>query len=214
MSNDRRYERVVFDVDGTLIDSKDAIANGIASFMRSRGFSADLGAINACFGKTPKDVFSALGVGHLYKDINNYVNHYVYKENPPPLFPGVLEILESLKAKGIPMAVCTSRSRHEFDLDTVFLKISDYFELVMTNEYANRPKPAPDPLLKYMRETNTCPESILYVGDSDTDYFCTKAAGVDFALALWGTDNYSMAATYKLFTPSDLAKFILLKEKD
>lgn len=203
-----RYKHVVFDVDGTLMDTERAIREGCVIFLREHGLPADEEKIARAFGKTPLEAFTELGAAHLFQEMNDFVNAYMYSEGRSQLYPTVVELLTQLQERGVELAVCTSRGKHEFLLDTEFPKIEHFFRIVMTNDYAERPKPAPDPLLKYMKENGCSPTELLYIGDSVSDAGCALGAGVDFALALWGSNNPELAATYRLEKPMEILSLI------
>jgi len=203
-----RYRHVVFDVDGTLMDTEKAIREGCVIFLREHGLPVDEKKITGVFGKTPREAFTELGAGHLFEEMNHFVNVYMYSEGRSQLYPTVVELLTELQARGIPMAVCTSRGQHEFLMDTEFPKISRFFKTVMTNDYADKAKPAPDPLLKYMKENGCGPTELLYIGDSPADERCARAAGVDFALALWGSNSPDLPSTYRPEKPLDILSLL------
>ena len=71
-----------------------------------------------------------------------------------------------------------------------------------------RPKPSPDPLLRFMELAGCRPSELLFVGDREGDLRCAQGAGVDFALAGWGNPTGQMDWTYRLEKPEDLLKLL------
>ena len=69
-------------------------------------------------------------------------------------------------------------------------------------------KPSPAPLLKYMEKAGAKPSEVLYVGDSAQDMECAKRAGTYSALAVWGTLDRKIEATYYPEHPAGLAPLI------
>ncbi len=203
MSN---FRNVVFDVDGTLIDTEDAIVGGILAFARAHGVNDyDYDYIKKhCFGAVPQEAFARIGLGEFFAEGNSFVNHRMYVERRARLYEGTEQLLAQLRRRGVSLAVCTARPGFEFDVDPLFPRIAHYFDVVMSNEYADEPKPSPAPLQKYLAEFSLDPCEVLYVGDAETDESCAHGAGVAFALAGWGAADRSLRHEYLFERPEQL----------
>lgn len=84
------------------------------------------------------------------------------------------------------------------------LGFDKYFEHIILVEDTTEHKPAPAPMLEYLRRTGANPGNVVYVGDTVYDEQCATSAGVSFARAAWGSHQDIPNATYNLKTPNDL----------
>ena len=85
-----------------------------------------------------------------------------------------------------------------------FLGFDKYFEHIILVEDTTEHKPAPAPMLEYLRRAGANPGNVVYVGDTVYDEQCATSAGVSFARAAWGSHQDIPNATYNLETPNDL----------
>lgn len=84
------------------------------------------------------------------------------------------------------------------------LGFDKYFEHIILIEDTTEHKPAPAPMLEYLRRAGANPGNVVYVGDTVYDEQCATSAGVSFARAAWGSHQDIPNATYNLKTPNDL----------
>ena len=183
-----RFPVVLFDLDGTLIDSGPII---LAS-MRHASLTV--------LGREPDEelVRAAIGGPGLIAQMRDLdpdrVDELVdaYRAHNEPLhegleaFPGVLELLPVLRDEGRRLGIVTAKR-----LRTVSLALDRFpalreMDVVIGAEDTERHKPEPDPLLEALRRLDVDPSVAAYVGDSPFDIRAAKAAGV-FAIAVgWG----------------------------
>jgi pyrophosphatase PpaX len=183
-----RFETVLFDLDGTLIDSGDLI---LASFRH---------ATTTVLGRTiPDEVLMANVGGHgihaqmlefdaeradelvrVYRDHNLAAYHAV------TAFHGVPLVLERLHAEDRKLGVVTVKSRPTVMLTFEVLPLGRYFRAVVTGDDTVRHKPEPEPLLLALERLGATPGSAAYVGDSPFDIQAAKAAGMTAIGVSWG----------------------------
>ena len=183
-----RFETVLFDLDGTLIDSGDLI---LASFRH---------ATETVLGRTfPDDVLMANVGGHgiqaqmllfdqeradelvrVYREHNMGVYHDVQA------FAGIEELLTQLQQEGRALGVVTVKSRPTVDVTFQVLPLRRYFLTVVTADDTERHKPEPDPLLLALERLGASASSAVYVGDSPFDIRAAKAAGMTSVGVTWG----------------------------
>lgn len=125
-------------------------------------------------------------------------------EDAVSLFVGVAEALAKLREQRLALGIVTSKTREEFAHDFNRFGIGGYFQTVVCAEDTAEHKPTPAPLLKYMELSGAHRERVLYVGDSIYDSQCAHSAGVDFALALWGTHDPAIPAQHRIQMPGHL----------
>lgn len=120
------------------------------------------------------------------------------------VFPGLLEVIAKLADSGCNLGIVSSRARDEYAEEIAPLGFDKYFEHIILVEDTTEHKPAPAPMLEYLRRTGANPNSVIYVGDTVYDEQCATSAGVSFARAAWGSHQEIPNATYNLKTPNDL----------
>ena len=124
-------------------------------------------------------------------------------------FPGIETLLAQLKDAGAELGIVTSRTHSELELVFRPFSLLDFFSVIICADDTSEHKPSPAPLLKYMEKAGAGPEQVLYVGDSAQDMECAGRAGTAGALAVWGTRNHEIPATYYPAHPLDLGRLIL-----
>ncbi len=183
-----RYPTVLFDLDGTLVDSGSMI---LASFRHAtRTVLAreipDEELVAAVGGTTIHDqmrVFDAERVDELVE---------AYREHNAPLhaeleaFQGVDDLLETFAAEGRKLGIVTSKRRKTADLAFDVLGIGRFFDAVVTAGETPRHKPDPEPVLMALDRLGSNPAEAAFVGDSPFDVGAGKAAGVYSVGVTWG----------------------------
>ena len=123
-------------------------------------------------------------------------------------FPGIGELVTNLKQSGVKLGIVTSRTRSELELVFRPFSLKNLFPVTICADDSPEHKPSPAPLLKYLEKADAKPSEVLHVGDSAQDRECAKRAGTDSALAVWGTLDRKIEATYYPEHPSGLAPLI------
>jgi phosphoglycolate phosphatase len=176
---------VIFDLDGTLVDSAGEIADALASTFRSLGLEPLARAdVEKMIGRGVR-VLVERALRHVERgdiDVDDAVarfeSHYAETVGTgATLFPGVSEGLGLLEAKGLPMAVVTNKPRY-FTLELLErLGIARYFCAVIAGDDGHAKKPAPDMLVAAAQALGVPVVAALMVGDSDNDTVAARAAG-------------------------------------
>ena len=186
----KKYKHIVFDVDGTLLDTAYCILYSLRE------------ALLAVTGSSPEI--------EAEETIALWVENEAKHSDLMQPFEGIPELLEALKNAGCTLGIVTSRTHEELDLVLDPLPIRPYFTVEICSDDTEEHKPSPAPLLKYMEETGAGSGEILYVGDSPGDGKCASSAGVDFACAVWGAhEDTHIPAQYHPETPAELARLLL-----
>lgn len=199
-----KYPHIVFDIDGTLMDSGEGDLTALRDVLKeATGRDYAVEELSFCLGLPGRDSLKQLGV----HDIEGTLALWEKKAAGKTVasFPGVGELLERLLERGCRLGVASSRSVRSYQIDIApFLPLADRFGAVVLADHTQLHKPHPDPLLKYMELTGAKPGEVLYVGDSPYDSRCAQGAGVDFALAVWGCRTKDRPAKYYPETPGEL----------
>ena len=186
------YDTVIFDLDGTLLDTLEDLKNAVNFALGEMGFPirsleevrqfvgngvAKLMERAVPAGTSPEDTDRALGIFKAY-----YEQHKMDTTAP---YPGVMEMLAVLKGKGCKLAVVSNK----FD-GAVKGLVSDYFPGLMDaaageNEAGGVPKkPPPAMVLRVMEELKA--EKAVYIGDSDVDIQTAQSSGLPCISVTWG----------------------------
>lgn len=175
---------IIFDFDGTLADTQRGIIATAQEVLRRMGFPpADERALAATIGLPLRENFTR-GAGLSDEEADRAVVIYreIFETFAIPaitLFPGVESVLATLAARGVPMAVASSRGQHSLEGLMHHLGLDRYIPLsfVFGVETAARPKPAPDILYVILGKLGAKPEEALVVGDTTFDIEMGRAAG-------------------------------------
>ncbi|KAA6373617.1 MAG: putative pyrophosphatase PpaX [Streblomastix strix] len=227
-TQNKRYDAVLFDLDGTLSDSLQHILETRKILLENHGIHMTIEQIkeshtstvfidelSSNFGKKLTDEeFYALDQELIEIEKQTH-------EDYVKLFPGVREVLEELSQNDIRMGIVTNRIGDSTNKHIVQLQIDKYFEVVASFDTASNPKPHPDHInyaLKKMKlrgeQWNEKREArILYVGDAEIDIQAAEQAKCDFALVPYAgfkpTDEIKKRIKHNLENIKDLVQIAL-----
>ena len=137
------------------------------------------------------NVCSARNVDTLYEPAwQHYQRHYRQINGQfSAVYPGVVEGLQALQQRGLPMACLTNKPR-AFALDLLAAKgLAGFFPVVFGGDSFERKKPDPLPLLKTCEALGSSPAQTLMIGDSQNDAMAARAAGCPVALVTYGYNH-------------------------
>ncbi len=185
---------VVFDLDGTLIDSAPDIAHALNAALGARGVPPfSVNEVKTMIGggvpKLAERALLARGVSRLglLPLAADFVQHYrANLTTRTTLYDGARELLEQLLAEGRRLGLCTNK-REDLVIETLNqLDLARYFPAVIGERFGRPRKPDPAPLLAVLTELGVPPESAVMVGDSAADAGCARAAGVASIIVSFG----------------------------
>lgn len=188
------YSGIVFDLDGTLIDSAPVVA-GVLNAMRQQ-LSKDALDID-CYRAWSSEGGAVL-VGNALdihpKDAEQFVPEFRkrYFDLPTPInsiYPGVIEMLKAFKSRNIGLAICSNKPENLCKKVLNELNLDSYFDVIVGGDTLTKRKPDPLPLIHIINEIRIDPNQILYVGDSLIDRNTAISAGIDFAFFAGGYDS-------------------------
>lgn len=187
-----RYQTVIFDMDGTILETLEDIRDSVnvtmdhmgcprRSLEEVRTFVGNGAAklIQRCMPGGAEDVRFSEALA-FYMDY--YDAHARIKTGP---YPGVPELLASLKGRGVGIAVVSNKP------DEAVRQLAEYyfpglFPVAIGQRPGAAPKPAPDAVFEAMRLLGAAPETTVYVGDSDVDLATARNAGLQCIAVTWG----------------------------
>jgi len=202
-----RYRHIVFDIDGTLIDTRYAVQTGLRDTVRNR-LHKDMSYEELIFsfgipGLTTLKMLNVPDPEDALAEWNRHIGEY---REHIVVFSGVDELLEKLEGVGI--GVVTSKNSREYRDDFMHFPVSRFIGLAVCADHTEKHKPEPEPLIKYMELTGAEPAEVLYVGDSIYDQMCAHSAGVDFALATWGAVDQNIGSEWYPKTPQEILDIV------
>lgn len=193
----KKIKAVLFDLDGTLLNTLPDLREVLNHTLRDCGYPE----------RTMEEVIWCIGFGPVYmirKALPDGLNlsdeafeevYKIYKKNfmryqniLSESYPGIIELLGALKARGIAAAIVTNK----LDEATKAI-VKQYFDGLIVESVGCQPglklKPHPDMVNECMRRLSVTPEECVYVGDSDTDIETGKNAGMETLSVTWGFRN-------------------------
>jgi pyrophosphatase PpaX len=183
-----RFPVVLFDLDGTVVDSGGIILASMRHATREvlgRDFG-DAELMQAVGGpglEAQMEVFAPERVEELVR---------VYRAHNEPLHDeleacaGMEDVLLRLHAQGHRLGVVTAKRRSTVELAFARVPIAHLFETVVGGDETQKHKPDPEPLLLAAKRMNARPDETAYVGDSPFDIRAAKAAGMHAIAVTWG----------------------------
>ncbi|RSM65251.1 HAD family hydrolase [Kibdelosporangium aridum] len=197
----RPPKAIIFDLDGTLADTPNAIATITAAILEEMGCTRDEAEIRATVGKPLERNFAQLldvPAGHA--DVSTAVTMYkkrfgayVRETGPKLLYPGVIAGLESLRDKGIPLGVATSKVQLAAERTLAATGIAAFFTTVAGHDSVANGKPAPDLALRVAGMLGVSTSLCATVGDAVGDIQMGRAAGM-----------YNIGVTYGVASADEL----------
>ena len=208
---------ILFDFDGTLVNTNDVIvASWQHTYKHYLGHEMPVEHITACFGEplllTMEREFPGVEpaeAADVYRSFQVENAHRLVT-----IFPGIKELLASLKEAGYVLGIVTSRTRESALRYMDMFGITSYFSDTVTCDDTTVHKPNPEPILLAMKKLGAAPEECLMIGDSPFDIKCANNAGVDSVMVNWRItcDETSLIddakVDYWIRQPSDLAELL------
>lgn len=188
----RTINTVIFDLDGTLLDTLQDLSDSVNHALRTYGLpertTAEIrnflgnGIRRLVENAVPAGTDEALFEKTFACFREHYVRHCLDKTKP---YPGIMPLLKQLKADGYRMAIVSNKWYTAVEeLNARFFK--DYMAAAVGESEAVRRKPNPDAVLAAMERLGSRPEESIYVGDSEVDIAVARNAGIPCVSVLWG----------------------------
>ena len=216
-----RLQTVLFDLDGTLIDSIRLILDSYHHTLsrhnlpaRSdeewlKGVGTPLSVQFADWNNSPEMLEAMIST---YREYN--LTHH---DAMVMVYPGVLEAVREIKAAGLQTGLVTSKNRPGAVRGLKLVGLEALLDVLVCADEVSNPKPHPEPVEKAVALLGADPGSTVYVGDSIHDMNSGRAAGVKTAAALWGPFGKSHLESahpdYWLETPNKLVELLLNHEE-
>lgn len=209
---------IIFDLDGTLLDTLEDLADSVNAVLESYG----------CPQRTIEEIrmFVGNGIRNLMKlaveggedhpqfeSIFNAFKKYYAKNsrNKTKPYEGIMMMLHSLQKMGMKMAIVSNKADFAVkELNTYYFK--EYMTTAIGEREGIRRKPAPDTVFEAMKELHVTADEVVFVGDSEVDADTAQNAGLPCIGVLWGFRDEQILKEHgvKHFakTPMDIVKIV------
>lgn len=181
---DEPVEAVIFDMDGTLIDSESVYILGMQDAARTLGLELPLALCHAMVGVPSHECNLMLqdhyGAGFDLAEFRGHFSTSVQRQmrERVPVKAGVVELLDFLAGEGLPLAIATSAGRATATRNLGRAGLLDRFKTLATRDDVEHPKPAPDLYLEAARRLGVAPEHCVAFEDSSIGIHAAHAAGM------------------------------------
>ena len=190
------YDAIIIDLDGTLVDSVPDLAYALNNTLAKRGhpeLAVDV-VRNMIGGGIPKLLergLTAHGADASEEAVSENLPYMleIYEKNATNntvLYPGARELLDHLKSRKFPTALCTNKPTEVTHIILKNLEIADCFHCIIGGTSGFPKKPDPASLKHILGELKADPKKTLMVGDSAVDVGAARAAGLPVAIMTYG----------------------------
>jgi len=204
---------ILFDLDGTLIDSTDAILEGFEVAYETFGeLAPDSQDIKSLIGYPLEDMFEKLGCkGDKWDYVDAYKKHYrIISRAKTTLLPLAREAIENA-SKIAQLGIVTTKTASYSEELLEHIGIMKYFDVLIGRESVKNPKPHAEPIHKAIKLMDASYESTWMIGDTLLDIYSAKNAGVKSVGVLCGYGkriDLEKEANYIADNAFDAIKFI------
>jgi pyrophosphatase PpaX len=208
----KKIEAVLFDVDGTLLDTREFIYQAYRHTLQSHGLpvrSLDEIAVIMSTGKSLQESYRYFSptydIGKLCETHRTFQAENLSLSVP---FPNTHKTLKELKDAGVKTAAITTRSKRTSIKTLATSGLADYFDVILSGEDVERPKPHPEALLKVLKQLEIQPEKAVMVGDTEADILAGKSAGTKTIGVSYGFHGFKIAEVNPDFIIDDIADLL------
>ncbi len=186
----KKYRAIIFDLDGTLIDSLPYHVLAFRDLLFERRIRIDEEHVKNLVGLSTSAILQELKKKYKLeeniKDLREERRYHYFKflGNKNIVFPGVMKLLEQLRFD-YKIAIATGSSRSTF-LHSTHKEFQEIFDFVITINEVKKGKPSPDQLIACARKMKVKPSECLVIGDSIYDQIAAKKAKMDSVGVLTG----------------------------
>lgn len=207
---------LIYDLDGTLVNSRPGNFISFNRALEEFGLSPISQEAHAkAFAMPARDSLIHFGISEdqvdealdFWMDLLHHDPAYSHT-----LFDGIKDLVEEARERGLHQGVITSRRKDSAHRELERLGLAEDLDPVVTVNHVKNPKPHRDSLDCYLDKTGFKEEEVIYLGDSASDSAFALGAGIDFALALWGTSDPDLPASVRLKEPLDLLEYLDMKK--
>lgn len=207
----RKYKAIIYDVDGTLLDTLKMNMIPLLKILHEEGFTDFTYESVLKYASYPgMKVLDELKIQQkeeVYARWVRYVNEY---EEGASIYPGIIECLKRVEELGFIQAVVSAKTTNQYRIDVVSKGLDSFMQCRVLADDTEKHKPDPEPLLKCCEMLHCDVSEVCYVGDTYSDYCASLAAKIDFFYAKWyGFHDERIIDVVELNHPLELIESIL-----
>jgi len=190
----QKKQLIIFDMDGTLIDSGDVISNTI-NFVRKNLGLLPMPKVELLTNINNPDINSAeffYGTKEFTEEQTKLFGDYYHNNciSDISLYKGIKELLDEIN-KHFTLSIATNASAQFANKMIKHLEIEHHFDYVIGSDTVSNPKPHPEMLLNTTKTLNTEIKNTILIGDSDKDRNAALACNMDYLLVNWGFTQHT-----------------------
>ena len=153
----KHFDHIVFDVDGTLADTEESVLSSLVQIVQEEtGKTLPRHELEFALGIPGKDALEKLGI-YSQATLDRWCQVAASFKSTISVFPGLLEVIATLADSGCKLGIVSSRARDEYAKEIAPLGFDKYFEHIILVEDTTEHKPAPAPMLEYLRRAGANP---------------------------------------------------------
>ena len=214
----KKYNTVIFDLDGTLINTLEDLADSVNYSLRLYGFpTRQIAEIRNFLGHGIRRLMelsipNGLNNPQYEKCLSDFKNHYSSNMgNKTEPYKGIIELLEQLTNKDYKIAIVSNKfDKAVKELNEIYF--GGYIKVAIGESENVSRKPAPDSVFKALEELSADVDKAVYVGDSEVDVKTAKNSGLKSIGVTWGYRGREVlkqvGADYIIDSPGELLKII------
>ena len=209
----RKFDGIIFDVDGTLTSSNKLIFESFRHITKkhlNKNISDE--EIVALFGPTEEQILKEWFKEKAGEVIEDYFDFYESNHHLADIYPGMKEILEYIKSKELPIGIFTGKGRRATEISLKELGIIHFFDLIVSGDEVINHKPSGEGVNLFIEHFKLDKEKVLLIGDAPVDILAAREAGVEIASVVW--DSYAeervkqLKSDYYFHSVEELETFI------
>ena len=214
-----KYKAVIFDLDGTLLDTLEDLADSVNHVLKEAGYpSRTIEEVRAFVGNGIRKLIersvpegtSVDSIDIIHKNFIAYYGKHCMEKTKP--YDSIMEMLHTLQNAGCKVAVVSNKADYAVQIlcDKYFNHI---FDAALGEQTGTPKKPAPDAVFNVLNTLNVLPSEAVYVGDSDVDILTARNSNMDEIIVTWGFRDEAFlkeqGAKVLISNPSELITLIL-----
>ncbi len=190
---------VLFDLDGTLIDTNELIIatylHTLEKYYPSKYVRED---VLPFLGPTLHEAFGGIDPDRVEEMITEYRAFNIAKHDELVTeFPNVSETIKALKERGYKLGIVTTKRLDVAMMGLRLMNLEPFFEVIVAYEHVTRTKPDPEPIFKALEQLGSTPSESIMVGDNFHDILAGKNAGTMTAGCAWSIKGREYVASYE-----------------
>ena len=200
----KKYDTVIFDLDGTLLNTLEDLKDGVNHVLKENGYSQrTLEEVRQFVGNGIRRLMELAvpeGISDekfekVFEEFRTYYTAHCQVKTCA--YDGILELLKELKTQRYALAIVSNKNQGAVsELNEIYFK--EWIETAIGQTDGIRKKPAPDTVLQALKSLGKERKTALYVGDSEVDFQTAENVGMDCVLVTWG---FRTPEELKSFTP-------------